>query len=260
VIGINTAILSPSGGSIGIGFATPAAEVMPVIDQLRKYGVARRGWLGVRVQEVDDEIADSLDLGSAHGALIAGVDDNGPAKPAGLKPGDVIVTFNGKPVNNSRDLPELVASTAVGAQVEVVVIRDGKQRSIEVKLGQLKDQQVASLNTDEGKAGPAAPGRSVVQKALGMEYAELDQKARSRFAIKSEVKGVVVTSVDPNSPAADKQIKPGEVIVEINQTPVSSPQDVARRSKELKDGGRKSALLLVSTPQGEMRFVALPLD
>jgi serine protease Do len=261
VIGINTAILSPSGGSIGIGFATPAAEVMPVIGQLRKYGQARRGWLGVRVQEVDDEIADSLDLGSAHGALVAGVDDNGPAKPAGVKPGDVIVTFAGKPVDSSRDLPEIVASTPVGSEVDVVIVRDGKQQTLRVKLGQLKDDdQVASLTTGEGKGGPAAPGRTVVQKALGMQFAALGDGLRARYGIKAGLKGVVVTSVDPNSAASDKEIKPGELIVEINQSPVVNPQDVAAKTQALREEGRRAALLLVSTPQGDVRFVALPLD
>ena len=262
VIGINTAILSPSGGSIGIGFATPSSEVIPVIDQLRKYGETRRGWLGVRVQEVDDEIADSLKLGAAHGALVAGVDSSGPAKPAGVKAGDVIVSFNGKPVKTSRDLPELVALTAVGSDVDMVVVRDGKQQTLKVKVGRLKDdEQQASLTTgEEDKGGPAAPGKSVVQKALGMEFAALDDAVRTRFDIKNGLKGVVVTNVEPDSAAAEKDIKPGELIVEINQTAVFQPQDVAKRAKELKDTGRKAALLLVSTPQGEVRFVALPLD
>ena len=261
VIGVNTAILSPSGGSIGIGFATPASEVVPVIDQLRRFGETRRGWLGVRVQEVDDEIADSLNLGSAHGALVAGVDDNGPAKPAGVKAGDVIVSFNGRAVKSSRELPEIVASTPVGADVDVVVMRNGKQQALKVKLAQLKDdQQQASLTTGEGKGGPAAPGKSVVQKALGMEFAALDDSARTQFGIKDGLKGVVISSVDPDSPAAEKNIKAGELIVEINQAPVSQPQDVSRKTQELKGAGRKAALLLVSSPQGEVRFVALPLD
>ena len=260
VIGINTAILSPSGGSIGIGFATPAAEVTPVIAQLRKYGVVKRGWLGVKVQPVDDEIAASLNLGEPHGALVAGLDDNGPAKPAGIKPGDVIVAFGGRAVKTSRDLPEIVASAPVGEDVTVVVIRDGKTQTVHVKLGQLKDQQEASLATGEGQNGPAAPGHSVVQRALGMSYGLLDDAARTRYGVKKDLKGVLVTEVDPSSPASDKDIKAGDVIVEINQAPVARPEDVAKKTKELKQNGRTTALLLVSSPEGDMRFVALPLD
>ena len=132
VIGINTAILSPSGGSIGIGFATPAATVMPVIDQLQKFGEARRGWLGVRIQNVDDGIAESLNLGKARGALVAGIDDKGPAKPAGIKAGDVIVKFDGKDIKESRDLPKIVASMPVGKEVPVTVMRDGKEQTLNV--------------------------------------------------------------------------------------------------------------------------------
>src|ERR1700684_360560 len=139
VIGINTAILSPSGGSIGIGFATPSDTVQPVIEQLEKYGETHRGWLGVRIQPVDDGIAESLQLGTARGALVAGIDDNGPAKPAGLLAGDVIVKFDGKDIKESRDLPRLVASLPVGKQVEVVIMRKGQELTKTVTLGRLED-------------------------------------------------------------------------------------------------------------------------
>ena len=139
VIGINTAILSPSGGSIGIGFATPSATVMPVIAQLEQFHETRRGWLGVRIQPVDDTIADSLGLGKARGALIAGIDEKGPAKPAGLMAGDVIVKFDGKDIKESRDLPRLVASMPVGKSVDVVVVRNGEEVTKTVTLGRLED-------------------------------------------------------------------------------------------------------------------------
>jgi serine protease Do len=260
VIGINTAILSPSGGSVGIGFATPSATVSPIIDQLIQFGETRRGWLGVRIQNVDDAIAESLKLGSARGALIAVVDEKGPGKPAGLKAGDVILTFDGKDVKESRDLPKLVAAAPVGKEVDIVVMRDGKQTPLKVTLGRLEDgEKQASLDkktmTDESK-----PGRSVVQKALGMEFASLDPDVRKKFSIKESVKGVVVTSVDSSSNASEKRIVPGDTIVEINQEPVSKPSDVADRTKALKDQGRKSALLLVANAQGDVRFVALNLD
>jgi serine protease Do len=261
VIGINTAILSPSGGSIGIGFATPANTVQPIIEQLQKFGETRRGWLGVRIQNIDDAIAENLNLGSVRGALIAGVDDKGPAKPAGLKAGDVITKFDGRDVKESRDLPKLVAATPVGKDVPVSVMRDGKEVTLSVKLGRLEDgEKQAALDTSKNDAtkGPAA---SPVQKALGLEFSGMTDELRKKYSIRESVKsGVVVTSVDPRSSAAEKRIQPGEVIVEINQEPVAQPADIAKKLTALKDAGKKSALLLVAGLQGDVHFVALPID
>ena len=263
VIGVNTAILSPSGGSVGIGFATPAATLMPVIDQLQNFGETRRGWLGVRIQNVDDTIAESLGLGKARGALVAGIDESGPAKPAGLKAGDVIVKFDGKDVKDSRDLPKIVASTPVGKEVDVTIVRNSKEQNLKVTLGRLEDSekaQQASLE-DKGKNNnPAAPGRSVVQKALGMEFATASAETRKRFNIKDGAEGVVVTSVESNSQAAEKRISAGDRILEINQEAVSKPEDVTRKLDDLKKQGRKSALLFVASPQDDKRFVPLTLN
>jgi serine protease Do len=261
VIGINTAILSPSGGSIGIGFATPANTVQPIIEQLQKYGETRRGWLGVRIQNIDDAIAENLGLGSVRGALIAGVDDKGPAKPAGLKTGDVITKFDGRDVKESRDLPKIVASTPVGKDVEVTIVRDGKEMMKTVKLGRLEDgEKQASLDNPKNDATKGATA-SPVQKALGLEFSGLNDELRKKYSIRDSVKsGVVVTSVDPRSNAADKRIQPGEVIVEINQEPVAQPADVTKKLKALKDSGKKSALLLVAGLQGDVHFVALPIE
>jgi serine protease Do len=262
VIGINTAILSPSGGSIGIGFATPANTAQPIIDQLQKFGETRRGWLGVRIQNIDDAIAENLNLGSVRGALIAGVDDKGPAKPAGLKTGDVITKFDGREVKESRDLPKLVAATPVGKDVPVTVIRDGKEVMLNVKLGRLEDgEKQASLDNSKNEATKGGVTPSPVQKALGLEFSGLNDELRKKYSIRETVKsGVVVTSVDPRSSAADKRIQPGEVIVEINQEPVAQPADIAKKLKALKDSGKKSALLLVAGLQGDVHFVALPID
>ncbi|MBV8848520.1 MAG: Do family serine endopeptidase [Methylobacteriaceae bacterium] len=262
VIGINTAILSPSGGSIGIGFATPANTVQPIIDQLQKFGETRRGWLGVRIQNIDDAIAENLNLGSVRGALVAGVDDKGPAKPAGLKTGDVITKFDSRDVKESRDLPKLVASTPVGKDVPVTVIRDGKEVTLNVKLGRLEDgEKQASLDNSKNDATKGGAAVSPVQKALGLEFSGLNDELRKKYSIRESVKsGVVVTSVEPRSNAADKRIQPGEVIVEINQEPVAQPADVTKKLKALKDSGKKSALLLVAGLQGDVHFVALPID
>jgi serine protease Do len=260
VIGINTAILSPSGGSIGIGFATPADTVVPVIAQLRQFGETRRGWLGVRIQNVDDAIAESLDLGSVHGALVAGVDDNGPSKSAGIKTGDVITKFDGHEIKESRDLPKIVADTPVGKSVAVTIVRDGKEQDVQVTLGRLKEDDLQQASLDADKSNPAAPGQSAVQRALGMEFSSLSAATRKQFNIKDSVKGVVVTNVAPDSAAADKQIQVGDTIAEINQQAMSTPQDVTGKLKELKDAGRKSALFLLVNPQGENRFVPLSLE
>jgi serine protease Do len=258
VIGINTAILSPSGGSIGIGFATPSATVIPVIAQLEQFHETRRGWLGVRIQPVDDTIADSLGLGSARGALVAGIDDKGPAKPAGLKAGDVIIKFDGKDIKESRDLPRLVASLPVGKSVEVVVIRDGKEVTKTVTLGRLEDgEKTAALE----KQDTDVEHQDAVQKALGMEFAGLTDDARKTFNIKDSLKGVIVTSVEPGSPAAERGLKPGDVIEEINHESVEHPGDLARAIESAKkDGGKKPALLLVANGEGVVRFVAVPLN
>jgi serine protease Do len=259
VIGINTAILSPSGGSIGIGFATPAATVLPVIDQLQKFGETRRGWLGVRIQNVDDTIAESLNLGQLRGALVAGTDDKGPAKAAGLKAGDVIIKFDGTDIKESRDLPKIVASEPVGKEVEIVVMRQGKQIAKTIKLGRLEENEkqvaLASKHDETGKKAAAGP----VQKALGMEFSSLTDELRQKFSIKSTVAGVVITDVDPDSSAAEKHVQSGDVIVEINQEPVKDPADLSKKIEALKGGGKKSALLLVANGQGEVRFVALGL-
>ena len=261
VVGINTAILSPSGGSIGIGFATPANTVQPIIEQLQKYGETRRGWLGVRIQNIDDAIAENLNLGSVRGALVAGVDEKGPAKPAGLKTGDVITKFDGKDVKQSRDLPKIVAATPVGKEVPVIVMRDGKEVTLSVKLGRLEDgEKQAALDTSKNDATKGAVP-APVQKALGLEFSSLNDELRKKYAIRENVKsGVVVTNVDPRSSAAEKRIQPGEVIVEVNQEPVAQPADLTKKLKALKDSGKKSALLLVAGLQGDVHFVALPID
>ena len=254
VIGVNTLIISPSGGSIGIGFAVPSKTVAGVVDQLRQFGELRRGWLGVRIQQVTDEIAESLNIKPARGALIAGVEDKGPAKPAGIEPGDVVVTFDGKEIKEPKDLSRAVADTAVGKAVDVIIIRKGKEETKQVTLGRLDDGEKAvqaSVKTTPEADKPAT------QKALGLDITGLSKDLRSKFKIKDSVKGVIITSVDTGSDAAEKKLNAGDVIVEVAQEAVANPADVKKRVDQLKKDGKKSVLLLVSNAEGELRFVAL---
>jgi serine protease Do len=260
VIGVNTAIISPSGGSIGIGFAVPAKTVVGVIDQLRQFGETRRGWLGVRIQQVTDDIAESLGLKQARGALIAGVDDKGPAKPAGIEPGDVVIKFDGKDIKEMRDLPRTVADTPVGKDVEVVIVRKGKEEKKIVKLGRLEDgekPQPASAKTTT----PQDKDKTVVKKTLGLDLANISDDLRKKYKIKDSVKGgVVITGVDQGSNAAEKRLSAGDVVVEIAQEAVANADDVQKKVDKLKKDGRKTALLLVANAEGELRFVALSLQ
>jgi serine protease Do len=256
VIGVNTAIISPSGGSIGIGFAVPSKIVQAVVSQLQQYGEIRRGWLGVKIQQVTDEIAESLNLKPARGALVAGVDDKGPAKPAGIEAGDVIVKFDGKDIKEMRDLPRIVADTPVGRDVEVVIIRKGKEEKKTVKLGRLEDDKPVKASA---KSEPQ-PEKPVVQKSLGLQLSAMTDEVRKKYKIKNSVKGVVITGVDSNSAAADKRLAAGATIVAIEQEQVKAPADVQRRVDSLKKAGKKTALLLVATAEGDMLFVALPIE
>ena len=258
VIGVNTAIISPSGGSIGIGFAVPSKTVIAVIDQLRQFGETRRGWLGVRIQQVTDEIADSLNIKPARGALIAGIDDKGPAKPAGIEPGDVVIKFDGHDIKEMRDLPRIVADTPVGKDVEVVVVRKGKEEKKTVKLGRLEDGERARQASVQKDSVPE--DKSTVKKTLGLELSNLSDDLRRRYKIKDGVKGVLVTGVDAGSAAADKRLSAGDVIVEVAQESVATAADVQNKIEQMKKDGRKSALLLVSNADGEVRFVALTIQ
>jgi serine protease Do len=257
VIGVNTLIISPTGGSIGIGFAVPSKTVAGVVDQLRQFGELRRGWLGVRIQQVTDEIAESLSIKPARGALIAGVDDKGPAKPAGIEPGDVVVTFDGKEIKEPKDLSRVVADTAVGKAVDVVIIRKGAEQTVKVTLGRLEDTDkpvAVSNKTQEPVDKP------VTQKVLGLDLATLSKDLRGKYKIKESIKGVVITNVDGASDAAEKRLSPGEVIVEVAQEAVSNTADVKKRIDQLKKDGKKSVLLLVANSDGELRFVALSVQ
>jgi serine protease Do len=258
VVGVNTAIISPSGGSIGIGFAVPSKTVVGVIDQLREFGETRRGWLGVRIQPVTPEIADSLSIKPPRGALIAGLDDKGPAKPAGIEAGDVIVSFDGHEVKEMRDLPRIVADTPVGKDVEVVIIRDGKEQTKTVKIARLEDSDKQAALTPKKDDQPEE--KTTVKKTLGLEIANLSDDLRKRYNIQGKVKGVVITGVDPNSAAAEKRLTPGTVIVSVQQQPVTTAADLHARIEKLKKDGKKAAVFLISNGSGDTTFVAINLQ
>jgi serine protease Do len=260
VIGINTAIYSPSGGSIGIGFAIPSALAKAVVAELQNESDhnVHRGWLGVRIQAVTDEIAESLGLDKARGALIASVSDNGPAQAAGIQAGDVVLSFDGREVSDMRRLPRLVAETPVGKSVPVTLWRKHSQSSVEVKVGRLEesDQQQASTQETPRKGARAEAGTI---KTLGLTLSDITADLREKFSLADDTKGVVVVDVAKDSPAAVKGVRPGDLIMEAAQEEVKSPGEVNSKVEEAKKSGRKSILLLVER-QGDLRFIALRLD
>jgi serine protease Do len=255
VIGVNTAIISPTGGSIGIGFAIPSDTATGVIDQLRQFGETRRGWLGVKIQSVTEDLAESLGVSEGTGALVAGVTPDSPAAKAGLMTGDVIMKFDGKDVSSMRGLPRIVAQTAIGKQVDVEVVRKGEHKTFKVAVGRLTDED-EKPETTQKPAEEVAPSAALI----GLKLAALTDDLRARYGIDAKVKGVVVTEVDPASPAAGKGIKPGDVIVEAAQDAVNSPDDVARSVDKVRKSGRKAVLLRVEDAKGDLRFIAVPLS
>jgi serine protease Do len=260
VIGVNTAIISPTGGSIGIGFAVPSNSAIQVIDQLKQFGETRRGWLGVHVQNVTEELAASLGLPEPKGALVAKVTPDSPAATAGIEPSDVILKFDGQPIENMRSLPRAVAATAIGKSVAIEVIRKGQPVALTVTVGRLPEEDdvedASKGGEDEEEQAPQPePER---EDLLGLSIAPLTEELRERYNISKSIDGVIITEVKPNSPAAQKSVKPGDVIVEVTQEKVKQPQDVKARLAAVKKAGRRSVLLLLSDAKGELRFVAVP--
>jgi serine protease Do len=250
VIGINSAIYSPSGGSVGIGFAIPSNLAKTVIAQIRDHGSVQRGWLGVQIQAVTPEMADALGLDKAKGALVADVQDDSPALKAGLKQGDVILTFDGKPVNQLSELPRLVADTAAGKTVPVEVLRNGKSETVQVDIAKLPNsqQQVASAEDN----GPA------VDDQLGLSLSALTPKVRREFSVPDEIEGVLVTGIREDGPARETGVGPGDVIVRVGSETVKTPSEVAKQVKVAKAADRSAVMLLINH-QGDQRFVALKL-
>jgi serine protease Do len=256
VVGINTAIFSPpgAGGSVGVGFAIPANLARTTVSQLIDFGRTRRGWLGVQIQSVTDDIAESLQLDGAKGALVSRLNKDGPADKAGVEQSDVILRFDGKPVAEMRALPRIVAETPIDKEVDVVVWRKGKEVRLKVKVGELVETETASLTTEE-----PAPSRQSSSEILGMALSTITPELRRQFEIKEGTQGVVITSIGDASPAAEKGVRPGDVIVEVNQEAVKSPAEIDAKVKAVQKAGRKSVLFLVERG-GELRFVAVRLE
>ncbi len=256
VIGINTAIYSPSGGSVGIGFSVPANLAKSVVAQLKEFGHARRGWLGVRIQQVTPDIAESIGLKDTAGAMVAGVNEGGPADAAKIRNGDVILKFNGQDVKEMKSLPRIVAETVIGKDVPVLLWRDGKQVTVQASVGELPDevQQVAATST------PSRPTSNPTSEisGLGARLAPITDDLRDKFKLSQDQKGVVVTDVAPDGNAAGRGLKPGDVIVEVQQEPVSNPSDVQERMDRYRKQSRKTVLMLIQSGDG-LRWVPVPL-
>ena len=260
VIGINTAIYSPSGGSIGIGFAIPSSLAKEVVAELIREPdhTVHRGWLGVRIQAVTDEIAESLGLDKPRGALVASVSDKGPAQTGGIEPGDIILSFNGKAVEDMRHLPRLVAETPVDKVVPVSVWRKKQEVKLQVKVGRLAETETASATDTKKKDKPHKEDGGVVN-ALGLTLSNITPTLKEKFSLSDDAKGVVVVEVGKDTPAAEKGLKPGDLIMEAAQEEIKSTTQVTAKIDAARKSGRKSILLLVQR-QGDLRFVALRLD
>ena len=246
VIGVNTAIFSPSGGSVGIAFAIPAETVKSVISQLKDKGKVTRGWIGVQIQPVTTEIADSIGMKNPHGALVAEPQENSPAAKAGIKSGDVIVSLDGRPIPDARTLARRISAMAPGTQVKIGVFRNGKEETLAMTLGELPKEVTARNPTDDRPT----PGTNVPPLGLSLAPAANINGAGTQ--------GVVVTDVDPDGAAAAQGLKTGDVILDVGGEPVNAPADVGRALQDARAGGRRTVLMRVKSEQG-MRFVAVPL-
>jgi serine protease Do len=253
VIGVNTAILSPNGGSIGIGVSMASNVVTRVVDQLKEFGETRRGWLGVRIQDVTPDVAEALGLEEANGALVSDVPD-GPAKDGGVLAGDVIISFDGVDVSDTRQLVRVVANAPVGKTVRVVVNRNGETQTLKITLGRREEAQGAVP-----AAAPAEPEAPKQLELMGLSLSPLTDEIRTELQLSETARGLAVVGVEETSQAFEKGLRAGDIITEAGQSPVLELDDLQKRVEEAKEGGRKSLLLLVRRG-GDPRFVALSLD
>lgn len=254
VVGINTAIFSPSGGSVGIGFAIPANLARPIIEQIKQFGKPKRGWLGVRIQTVSPELAEGLRLKEPKGALVASVTKDGPADKGGIKQGDVVLKFDGKEITEMRGLPRIVAETTTGKEADVVIWRQGKEMSLKVTVGELTEeaerQTLASVER--------SPDAETTIDLLGVKLSAITDELRQKYGIPKDATGVVVTDVAAGGPAAEKDLRPGDVIAEVDQKAVASAEDVGLRVKSAQDNGYRVVTLLVNRA-GDFQWIALKI-
>lgn len=253
VVGVNTAIFSPTGGSVGIGFAIPASIAEPVITQLRETGTVRRGWLGVQIQTVTEDIAQALGLEEPAGALVASVIDGAPAAEAGFQPGDVILSFAGTEIEELRDLTRAVADAPVGEQAETVVWRNGERVTLTPEIALLEEEPQPMAEGPQPREGEAGPG------PLGMALAPLTPELRARFDIGEDVTGVLVVDVEPGSPAYRRGLLPGDVIMRVGNAEVTNPQQVAQAIEGAREAGQDSVLIL-RRQEDQQSFVPLPVE
>lgn len=256
VIGINTAIYSPTGGSVGIGFAIPSVMAKNIIDQLKTTGTTKRGWLGVRIQVVTPEIADSLALGKTYGALVSSVTPEGPADNAKIQTGDVIVGYDGKEVTDMHRLPRLVADTEVGKTVDLKVMRKGKELALKVKVGELQQNEAEEEEQADQPQADQPPADKVTE--LGVGVLPLSDSLRKKFDIAKSVTGLVVISVDDEGLAAEYGLNPGDVISEAAQEEVKSAKALNEQAQAAKKAGKP--LLILVDRKGDLRFIAISFE
>jgi serine protease Do len=254
VIGVNTAIISPTGGSIGIGFAVPSDSAVAVVDQLKQFGETRRGWLGVKIQSITEELAESLGVKENTGALVASVTPDSPAAKAGIEAGDVILKFDGKEISTTRSLPRAVAQTPIGKAIDVEYLRKGQKKIAKVSIGRLQEDEKAEATAK--KSDPAQAAKPII----GLTLAPLTDELRKKFDLGDKTKGVVVTEIDALSQAAQKGLKVGDVIVEAAQDAVATVDDIAKSIDKVKKAGRKALLVRVESGKGDTRFIAIPIE
>ena len=253
VIGVNTAILSPNGGSIGIGFSMSSNVVAPVVDQLREFGEVRRGWLGVNIGNVTEDMAEALGLADTSGAIVLDVFD-GPALDAGLKSMDIIISFDGQDVGSSGELVRLVGKTAVGKTVNAIIVREGAKQTLSITLGQRPDPDALAQRQQTPPKKEETP-----ETILGMSLLEITDVQRKEMELPSDSTGLIVMQVAEDSVAFEKGIRPGDIISDVGQKAVSTLDDFVSRIDETKSSGRESILLLVRR-DGQPRFVVLPIE